>query len=122
MNAPANPLATFDQLVTEAEACKRYPLLLSLRELRKARQNAEIAWTEGKKGVVLYHPGDLAEYLSSKSHRVSQCQIGSGNTVGIGSPAPTAPKRSTRTGTTTEDAQRVAERLAQKYSTRQKSA
>ena len=114
-------LSRFDCLIKETEACKRYPLLLSPRELRKARQDAQIAWTEGKKGVVLYHPDDLAMFLSSKSRGVQPCQPGSGNTAGIGSDRRTAPKSFTPTGTMPADAQRVADRLAQKYSTKRKS-
>jgi hypothetical protein len=73
-------------------------LLLSPRELRKAGQNAEIAWVEGKKGVVLYHPDDLATYLSSKSREVvKKCQQGYGSTAAIELAPPTAQKVSTPT-------------------------
>ena len=107
-------LTDFDELLTEAQALERYPLLLSPRELRGARQRAEIEWFQGKKGVVLYRPAELARYLSAKAHGVGECPAaGSGNTAATGSATPPAPKRSTPTGMTPEDAQRVAARLGQ---------
>lgn len=113
-----NPLAPFDQLITESEACSRYSRLISPRELRKARLSGQIAWTAGKKGVVLYHPDDLAAYLSSKVHGVRRCQAGYGNMADTGSPARTELEPSMHTGTTSELETLVADHLARKYSKR----
>lgn len=121
---PARPtLAHFDALLSETEACRRYPLLLSPGELRKARQKAEIAWTAGKKGAVLYHPDDLAIYMSRKARGVKACptQQGSGNTEDTGSAAPPVRIGSTPTGMTPEDERHVADLLAQKFSRKRKT-
>lgn len=123
-DAQAVSLAFFDALLPEVEACRRYPLLLSPGELRKARQNDEIAWTAGKKGAVLYHPDDLAEYLGRKARGVKRCPTrqGSGNTEDTGSAMPRARIGSTPTGMTPEDALHVADLLAQKFSRKRKTS
>ncbi|MEQ8448252.1 MAG: hypothetical protein RIB97_01060 [Nitratireductor sp.] len=65
-NRPA--IARYEELISEADAVRRFAMLLGARELRKARQNGEIVFVMGKKGKPFYHPDDLAAYLSRKEH------------------------------------------------------
>lgn len=91
----SNPLAEFDELLTEQEVCKRNPQLLSDRELREARRNNEIAFVTGKQGQISYRPSWVAEYLHRK---ITPCQRpldASGNTETIGSAVSLAPTTST---------------------------
>jgi hypothetical protein len=91
--------------------------------LRKARQDGNIAFVPGKKGVVLYHPDAIAAYLNSKEVKCRDRSIprkSSLNTEAIGSAAPTAPPSSMPTGMTEEADRLLEDHLAQKYSKRQK--
>ena len=113
-----NALARYDDLITEAEVCRRYHHLLSEKELRGARQREEIAFVSGKRGMVLYHPDDVAAYLQRKE---SPCRRDCGNTADTGSDERTTPTSSTPTGTTSDQDQRVAALLARKYSPKRKN-
>ena len=73
-----NPLARFDDLITEAEICKRYVHLLSERELRQARRNKSIDHVTGKKGMIQYRPVWIAQYLDRKVTKCQPQQVGSG--------------------------------------------
>lgn len=106
-------LSRFDALLSEDEVCRRFSALVGARELRKARQNGEIAFVSGKKGAVFYHPEAVAAYLSRKE---TVCQNDFGNTGDTGLRAPTARRGSMPTGTTSESETLVADHLARKYS------
>ena len=112
-------LDRFEEMLTEAEVCRRFPHLVSERELRTARQRGGIPFISGKKGVVLYHPDAVAEYFERKE---SLCRNGYGNMGATGSVAPTIPQGSMPTGMTGEQAQLVAGHLAQKYSSKRKTS
>ena len=117
-----SPLAQFDDLMTEAEVCERYANLLSERELRKARANNAIAFVTGKKGMILYRPAWIAEYLKRK---VTLCQLQqgvSGNTGIIGSSASAIPIISTPAGGISTENEHVVEVLTRKYSPKRESA
>jgi len=121
----APKLSSFDELLTEQEVCERYSLLVGPRELRKARQNGEIAYLPGKKGVVLYRPDAIAAYLESKEVKCrerSYPRKSSSNMGDIGSGAPTAPPSSTPTGMTEEADRLLDAHLRQKYSKKPKPA
>lgn len=112
----ATSLAVMDSLVTEAEICGRFRHLLSARELRLARQRGEIAFFSGKKGAVLYHPEEVAEWLQKKRRPATVRE--SSNIAGTGS-EPLLPRpASTLTGMTQEAEELAADHLARKYSTR----
>lgn len=106
-------LSHFDELLTEDEVCRRFAALVGPRELRKARQNGEIAFVSGKKGALLYHPDALAEYLLRKE---SKCLKSSGNTGDIGLGALTAPPSSTHIGMTPEHEKLLVGHLERKFS------
>lgn len=110
-------LARYDDLMTEAEVCRRYPHLLSEKELRGARQRKEISFVSGKRGMALYHPDDVAAYLQGKE---SPCRRDCGSMADIGSAERTTPISSMPTGTTSEQDQHVAALLARKYSPKRK--
>lgn len=116
-----SPLAEFDDMMTEAEICKRYCHLLSDRELREARRNGQISFGRGKRGLVVYRPAWIADYLNRKIIPCQPQQNGSGNTEAIGSVALPAPNISTPVGGTSESDERVAEVLRQKFSRKLRS-
>ena len=116
------PLAEFDDLMTEAEVCKRYANLLSERELRQARRNNEIAYVTGKKGMILYPPAALRQYLERKVTLCQPQQVGSGNTGTTGSAAPPIPITSTPVGGTSAQSEHVVEALKRKYLPRRETA
>lgn len=113
----ATALARFDELITEAEVCRRYKDLVSERELRLARQNGEIAFVNGKRGAISYHPDAVAKYLERKEQ---PCRQDCGSMAATGLVEPTTPTSSTRIGTISEQDRLVAERLGQKYSPKRK--
>jgi len=115
MSTPLNPLAQFDDLMTEAEVCERYGNLLGERELRQARRNNAVGFVTGKKGMILYHPAWIAQYLERKVTLCQPRQLGSGNTADTGSAAPLAPTISTPAGGTSEQNEHVAEVLTRKF-------
>lgn len=116
-----NPLAQFDDLLTEAEVCKRYSRLLGLRELRDARQQGLIAFMNGKKSQPLYWPAWIADYLQQKVTPCQRQQSGFGNTEITGSAALPGPSTCTPAGGTSESDERVAEVLTQKFSRKLKA-
>lgn len=109
------PLAEFDDLMSEAKVCERYAHLVSERELRKARINSTIAFVTGKKGMILYRPEWIAEYLK---HKVTPCRQAQsfGSTADTGSGASLAPSISTPCGGTSGDDEQVAAALTLKFS------
>jgi hypothetical protein len=117
-----NPLAGFDDLMTEAEVCECYASLLSERELRQARRKGEVAFVTGKKGMIHYRPAALAQYLERKVTKCQPQQLGSGNTADTGSAAPLAPTISMSAGGTSEQNERVVEVLTRKFSPRPKTS
>jgi hypothetical protein len=113
----AAALDRYDELMPEAEVCRRYAPLVSEKELRGARQRGEIPFYSGKRGMVLYHPDAIASYLQRKE---SPCRRECGSKAATGSGPRTTPQSSTPTGMTSEQAQLVAARLGQKYSPKRK--
>jgi hypothetical protein len=111
----ACPLAAFDELLTEQEACERFSHLLSDRELREARRKGEIAFVTGKKGQISYRPNCLAEYLKRKITPCRPPLDASGNTEIIGSAVSLAPTTSMPVGGTSEQDGHVAEHLRRKF-------
>lgn len=107
MSDDKRPLRQYDEMLTEQQVCERFKLLVSPRELRKARQNGEIAYLPGKKGVPLYHPDDLADYLSRKEIKAV--------------PLRRSPTNVTGPSGMTEEAERLLDaHLRQKYSKKPK--
>jgi hypothetical protein len=116
-----SPLAPFDDLMTEAEVCDRYANLLSERELRNARRNNEIAYVTGKKGMILYPPAEVAEYLKQKVTPCQRQQVGSGNTGITGSRASPIQIISTPAGGISAENEHVAAVLTRKFSPKHES-
>jgi hypothetical protein len=122
MSEAVSPLAAFDDLMTEAEVCERYAHLIGQRELRQARFDGSIEFFTGKKGMILYRPACVAEYLERKVTRCHRPRNGSGNTATTGSgPLPT-PTTSMPVGGTSEQNEHVAEVLTRKFSLKRESA
>jgi hypothetical protein len=117
-----NPLAPFDDLLTEEQVCEKYRHLLSERELRTARQAGEIAFVTGKKGTVLYRPAWVAKYLDRKVTPCRPPQADSGSTAATGSAAPPVLTTSTPAGGLSEQNEHVAEALRRKFSPKLESA
>jgi hypothetical protein len=111
----ASGLARYSQMMTETEVCRdeRLRHVISLAELRSARRQGAIAFLQGKRGVHLYHPDDLADYLSRKEKPA--CQTDSGNIVATGSGISGTPRCSMPAGTTNGDDAKLADHLARKY-------
>jgi hypothetical protein len=122
VNRNASPLAEFDDLLTERQVLERYPQVLSERELRKARSENQILFLVGKKGQIHYHPVWLADYLKRKITPCHRPQSGSGNTEIIGSAVSLVRTISMPAGGTSEQNERVAEVLTQKFLPKRKSA
>lgn len=119
---PISP-AYFEALITEADVLKRFGNLLCARELREARAQMKIEFVRGKKGLVQYHPDAIALYLERKVIKCPQSEQGaSGNTADIGSAPLPAPTISMPTGTISEQDERTAEVLRQKFSPKLKTA
>lgn len=61
-------LGRYAEMMTEAEVCRddRLRHFISQAELRKARRDGAISFLQGKRGIHLYHPDDLAAYLRQK--------------------------------------------------------
>jgi len=111
----ACPLAPFNDLLTEQEACERFSHLLSDRELREARRKGKIKFITGKKGQILYRPRWLADYMNGKITQCDPALHASGNTETIGSAVSLAPTISMPVGGTSEQERRAAEVLQQKF-------
>lgn len=112
--AASEALTPFGELMTEAQVCGRFTHLVSGRELRKARQASEIAFYQGKKGMVLYHPDDLAAYFKRKQVVCSE--------VSAVMDLPPTPRISAPKDLSSEDEKRCADHLAEKYSRKPKPA
>jgi hypothetical protein len=117
-----NPLARFDDLITEAEICKRYVHLLSERELRQARRNKSIDHVTGKKGMIQYRPVWIAQYLDRKVTKCQPQQVGSGNTGITGSGASPTPIISTPAGGISAQSEHVVEVLTRKFLPKRETA
>jgi hypothetical protein len=117
-----NPLAPFDDLMTEAEVCERFGNLLSERELRHARRNNEVAFVTGKKGMILYRPAWIAQYLERKVTLCQPQQVGSGNTGITGSGASPIPIISTPAGGISAQSEHVVEVLTRKFLPKRETA
>jgi hypothetical protein len=118
----AHPLARFDDLMTEAEVCKRYGNLLSERELRQARRNNAIAFVTGKKGMIQYRPVWIAQYLDRKVTLCQPQQVGSGNTGITGSGTSPTPIISTPAGGISAQSEHVVEVLTRKFLPKRETA
>ena len=117
-------LASFDELITESEVCRKYSHLLSERELRLARQHKQISFVTGKKGMILYHPVGIAEYLERKvtpSCQQLQHHVVSGSTANIGSSALPTAITSMPAGGTSEQNEHVAAVLTRKFLAKRES-
>lgn len=116
----SSPLAQFEDYLTEAEVCKRFSRWLGVRELREARRNGQIEYATGKKGVILYDPVSVANYLNRK---ITPCQPqnGSGNIEVTGSVVSLVRTISTPTGGTSADDELVERVLTQKFSPKRKN-
>lgn len=112
-------LARYDELMTEAAVCRRFPHLLSEYELRAARQAGAIKYYSGKRSIVLYHPDDVAAYLATKE---VECPSDCGNMEDTGFPPRTAQTRSMPTGMTSDVEQHVVDHFARKYLPKPKTA
>jgi hypothetical protein len=110
-------LARYTEMMTEKEVCDdpRLGHLLSAAELRRARAAGAIEFLAGKRGVTLYHPDAIAEYLKRKER---PCRNGSGNTGDTGFAESATLRSSTPAGTTPPEDAKLAEHLARKYSTK----
>ena len=117
-----HPLAGFDELMTEAEVCKRYGNLLSERELRNARRNNEVAFVTGKKGMILYRPAWIAQYLERKVTLCQPQQPGSGNMGITGSGASPIPIISMPAGGISAQSEHVVEVLTRKFLPKRETA
>jgi hypothetical protein len=117
-----NPLAGFDDLLTEAEVCERYVNLLGERELRNARRNNEVAFLTGKKGMILYRPAWIAQYLERKVTLCQPQQVGSGNMGITGSGASPTPIISTPAGGISAQSEHVVEVLTRKFLPKRETA
>jgi hypothetical protein len=117
-----HPLARFDDLMTEAEVCKRYVNLLSERELRQARHNKSIDYVTGKKGMIHYRPAAIAQYLERKVTKCQPQQVGSGNTGTTGSGVSPTPIISTPAGGISEQSEHVVEVLTRKFLPKRETA
>lgn len=116
----SDALACFDDLMTEKQVCQTYHQLLGRSELRKARSCRAIQFVSGKKGVKLYRPIWIAEYFKGKVTECQPQQRDSGNMADTGSAPSPAPTTSTPIGTTSEQDERTAEVLRQKFSRKRK--
>lgn len=114
-------LSRYSQMMTEAEVCSdgRLRLVIGASELRQARQNGEIAFLQGKRGVHLYHPDDLAAYLQRKEQNAWLNASGNIGATGSGELA-TRPV-SMPAGTMPEDAAKHADHLLRKFSPKPKT-
>jgi hypothetical protein len=117
-----NPLARFDDLLTETEVCERYVNLLSERELRQARRNKSIDYVTGKKGMIHYRPAVIAQYLERKVTKCQPQQVGSGNTGITGSAASPIPIISTPAGGISAQSEHVVEVLTRKFLPKRETA
>ena len=108
--------------MTEAEVCKRYGNLLSERELRNARRNNEVAFVTGKKGMILYRPAWIAQYLERKVTLCQPQQLGSGNMGITGSGASPIPIISTPAGGISAQSEHVVEVLTRKFLPKRETA
>jgi hypothetical protein len=117
-----NPLAQFDELMTEAAVCKRYANLLSERELRQARRNNLIHFVTGKKGMIHYRPAWIAQYLERKVTLCQPQRVGSGNTVITGLGASPTPIISTPAGGISAQSEHVVEVLTRKFLPKRETA
>jgi hypothetical protein len=109
MSDDQKPLRRYDEFLTEQQVCERYGLFVGQRELRKARQNGEIAFVSGKRGVPLYHPDDLAAYFHRKEIKAVSSRRSPTNVIGP-------------SGMTEEAARLLEDRFERKFLKKRKDA
>jgi hypothetical protein len=122
LDMSVNPLAQFEDLMSEADVCERYENLLGERELRNARRNNAVAYVTGKKGMILYRPAWIAEYLKRKVTLCQPQQVGSGNTGITGSGASPTLTISTPAGGISAQSEHVVEVLTRKFLPKRETA
>ena len=111
----------FCELIKEEEVLKRFGDLVGAKELRDARRDQRIVFTKGKKGMVLYHPSDISDFLERKVSQCQQQRHDFGNTAAIGSAELPVPNIYTPVGGTSEQDERAAAALTRKFSPKLKS-
>jgi hypothetical protein len=109
MSDDQKPLRRYDEFLTEQQVCERFRLFVGQRELRKARQNGDIAFMPGKRGTPLYHPDDLAAYLHRKEIKAVSSRRGPANATGS-------------SGMTEEAARLLEDRFERKFLKKRKDA